>query len=114
MEAILGHPSRFTYCTRYTGLTDELSRLCGDANTKILVVSSLTGILVGLTTGASDVTKAIEKAMGSLAAVIKELARSNAGLRIFIAPCTPRNIVDFKDHANHALVCRRLFKHGYR
>ncbi len=104
MEAILGQPSRFVYCTRYTGLTDELSRLGGDLNTKYLVISSLTGILVGLTTGASEVSKAIEKAMGSLGVAIKELARNNVGLRIYVSPCTPRNIKDFKDHANHALV----------
>jgi hypothetical protein len=108
MEAILGQPSRFVHCTRYTGLTDELSRLGGDINTKFLVVSSLTGILVGLTTGTSEVPKAIEKAMGSLGAVIKELARNNVGLRIFVAPCTPRNIAEFKDHANHALVRLRI------
>jgi hypothetical protein len=104
MESILGQPSRFVHCTRYTGLTDELSRLGGDINTKFVVISSLTGVLVGLTTGASEVTKAIEKAMGSLGAVINELARNSVTMRIYVAPCTPRNISDFKEHANHALV----------
>ncbi len=92
MEAILGQPSRFVHCTRYTGLTDELSRLMNDRTTKIVVISSLTNILVGLT-GASEIPKAIEKAMGSLGAVVKDVLRSNTGLRVFISQCTPRNIV---------------------
>jgi hypothetical protein len=103
MEAILGLPSRFIHCTRYTALTDELSRLTGDNNTKFLVISSLTGILVNLT-GTSEVAKAIEKAMGTLGNVIKELVRSNISLKVFIAPCTPRNIENFKELSNLLLV----------
>jgi hypothetical protein len=113
MEALLGHQSRFIHCTRFTGLTDELSRLCGDINTKVVIISCLTGSLVGLATGSSEIPKNIEKAMGTLGTVIRELARTNIALRIIVAPCTPRNIPEFKDHANHALVSRislRLFK----
>jgi hypothetical protein len=103
MEAILGQPSQFSYCTRYTALTDELSRLTGDTVTKIVVISNLTGILVNLY-GASDLTKAIEKAMKSLGTVIKELMRSTVGMRIFIAPCTPRNLDGFKERATQLMV----------
>jgi hypothetical protein len=103
MESILGLPSRFTYCTRYTALTDELSRLTGDTVTKVVVISNLTGILVNLY-GASDVTKAIEKAMASLGVVIKELIRSTVGMKIFIGPCTPRNLDGFKERAAQMLV----------
>jgi hypothetical protein len=35
--------------TRYTGLTDELSRLAVDSNTKFVVISNLTRTLLGLT-----------------------------------------------------------------
>ncbi len=103
MEAIIGQPTRFTYCTRYAALTDELARLTGDGVTKVVVISNLTGILVSLY-GASDITKAIEKAMGSLGAVIKELIRSTVGMRIFISPCTPRNLEGFRDKATLMLV----------
>ena len=99
----MGQPSRFVHCTRYTGLTDELSRLMNDRTTKIVVISSLTNILVGLT-GASEVPKAIEKAMGSLGAVIKDVLRTNSGIRVFISQCTPRNIEGFRDYATLALV----------
>jgi hypothetical protein len=109
MESILGQPSRFSHCTRYTALTDELSRLTGDTVTKVVVISNLTGILVNLY-GASDVTKAIEKAMGTLGVVIKELIRSTVGLRIFIGPCTPRNLEGFKEKATLMLV--RLMEFG--
>jgi hypothetical protein len=110
MEAILGQPSRFIHCTRYTSLTDEISRLSGDSSTKYLVISSLTGILVNLT-GASEVAKAIEKAMGTLGNVIKEVVRNNVGLRVFVSPCTPRNIENFKELSNLLLVSmKRVLK----
>ncbi len=99
----MGQPSRFVHCTRYTGLTDELSRLVTDRTTRVVVISSLTNILVGLT-GTSEVPKAIERAMGSLGNVIKDVLRSNSGLRIFISQCTPRNIEGFKEYSALALV----------
>ncbi len=103
MEAILGQPIRYIQCSRFTALTDELSKLISDPSTKFLVISSLTNIIINLM-GASDVKIAIEKAMTSLGASIKDLTRTNAGIRIFVAPCTPRTIESFKDHARHALV----------
>ncbi len=87
MEAILGQPIRFTHCTRYTTLTDELSKLATDTNTKCLVVSCLTNIIVNLT-GASDINAAIEKGMTTLGAIIRDLVHTHVGLRIFIGPCT--------------------------
>ncbi len=53
---------------------------------------------------ATDVKTAIEKGMNSLGAVIREAVRSNVGLRVFVAPCTPRNTQGFIDHARFALV----------
>ncbi len=46
-------------------LTDELSRLAVDPNTRLVVISNLTKTLVGLTEMAG-IPKAIEKALGSL------------------------------------------------
>jgi hypothetical protein len=103
MAAILGQPTRFIHCTRFTTLTDELSRLSNDLTTRIVVISSLTGIVVNLT-GTSDIKPSIGKAMGSLAAAIRELIHSNSSIRVFIAPCTPRNLENFQEYANHALV----------
>ncbi len=99
----MGQPTRFVHCTRYTGLTDELSRMTNDTNTKIVVISSLTNIVVGLT-GASEIPKAIEKAMRSLGAVIKDVLRTNTGMRVFISRCTPRNIQGFGECSNLAMV----------
>ncbi len=94
---------RFIHCTRYTTLTDELSRLTTDTHTRYLVISSLTNIVVNLTT-VSDIRSAIEKAMSSLGAVVRDLVRTHSDLRVLIGPCTPRSIKDFKEHATYALV----------
>ncbi len=87
MEGILGQPSKFIHCTKYTVLTDELSRLLNEKTTKVVVISCLTNIVVGLT-GTSEIPKAIERAMGSLGMVIKDVLRNNTGLRVFITQCT--------------------------
>jgi hypothetical protein len=92
------------HCTKYMALTDELSKLNHDIKTRFLVISSLTGIVFSLMTGTSDVKSALEKAMGSLGAVMRDLMRSNVGIRIFVAPCTPRNLPDFQEHSRYALV----------
>jgi hypothetical protein len=96
-------PARFIHCSRYTTLTDELSRLATDSHIRYLVISSLTNIVVNLTT-VSENKSAIEKAMSSLGAVIRDLVRTHVDLRVIIGPCTPRTIKDFKDHARYAMV----------
>jgi hypothetical protein len=103
MAAILGQATRFIHCTRYTSLTDELSRLSNDLTTRVVVLSSLTGIVMNLT-GTTEIKQAIGQAMGSLAAAIREFVHSNSSIRVFIAPCTPRNLENFQEYANHALV----------
>jgi hypothetical protein len=103
VEHILGQPVRFIHCSRYTTLTDEISKLGADGKTKVLVISCLTNIVLNLT-NATDVKTAIEKGMGALGAIIRDASRTNIGLRIFIGPCTPRNTQGFKDHARFALV----------
>ncbi len=103
MEHILGQPTRFAHCSRYTTLTDEVSKLGVDTNTKVLVISSLTNVVLNLM-NATDVKTAIEKGMNALGAVIINAVLTNIGLRVFVAPCTPRNTQGFKDHARFALV----------
>jgi hypothetical protein len=106
IDAILGQPSRFVYCTRYTGLTDELSRLTNDTDTKVVVISCLTGIVVNLTT-TSDVPAAIEKAMGTLGMVIKDVVRNSSRIKLYISRCTTRNIQNFDEYASMSLVRHR-------
>jgi len=68
-----------------------------------LVISCLTGIVASLTT-APDVKTALERAMMSLGAVLREMVRNNVGARVYIAPCLPRDIPDFGTHSSFALV----------
>lgn len=102
MEHILGQPSRFIYCSRYTILSDELSKLTQDT-TKTLIISCLTPIVASLAASA-EAKKAIEKGMSTLGAMMRELSRTNAGMRVFIAPCTPRGTPDYETHSTFALV----------
>jgi hypothetical protein len=101
MEHILGMPSRFTFCGRYTILTDELSKLGKETNT--LIISCLTGIVANLLSS-SDVKTAIEKAMSFIGAMLKEKVRTHQGLRIIVAHCTPRTTPDFDVHSKFAMV----------
>jgi len=102
----VGQPTRFALCTRYTLLADEISKITRDS-TRTLVISCLTNIVSGLT-AAQDVKGALEKAMNSLGAILRESVRTNAVLRVFVAPCTPRDVPDFATHSTFALV--RLMK----
>lgn len=105
MEFILGQSSRFTLCTRFSTLTDELSKLTVH-DTSVVVVSCLTGIVLSLAT-TQDTKGAIEKATGMLGSVIRELVRSSNGhIKVMIAPCTPRTTQDFATRSRFAQVYR--------
>jgi hypothetical protein len=93
-------------------LTDEISKLTRE-NTRTLLVSCLTGIIANLAS-AQDVKGAIEKAMTSLGAILKEMVRTNVGARAFVAPCTPRNVQDFSTHANFAMVPDKIVFNLYQ
>jgi hypothetical protein len=101
MENILGQPSRFIYCTRFTVLTDELSKLTKDTST--LVISCLASVVSNLTTSA-DVKTALETAMTSLGSMLRELVSEQPGLRVIIVHCTPRGTPDFETHSTFAMV----------
>jgi adenosyl cobinamide kinase/adenosyl cobinamide phosphate guanylyltransferase len=106
MEHLLGMPSRFILCGRYTILTDELSKLTKE--TSILVISCLTNIVSNLLSSA-DVKTAIEKAMSSIGAMLRELTKTIPEMRIIVAHCTPRTIPDFDTHARFAMVRWRVY-----
>jgi hypothetical protein len=101
MEHILGAPSRFVFCGRYTILTDELSKVTRDTST--LIISCLTNIVSNLLS-TTDVKSAIEKAIGSIGAMLRELSRSHPSMRIIVAHCTPRTTPDFDVHSKFAMV----------
>ncbi len=54
----------------------------------------------------SDAKTAIKKAMSSIGAMLRDLVRTHAGLRIIEAHCTPRDIQDFEVHSKFAMVCQ--------
>ncbi len=114
MESILGQPSRFTFCSRFSVLTDELSTLQKD--TTILVISCLTEIVANLLSS-TDQKTAIEKAMSSIGSILRDLTRNNPRLRILIVHCTPRGIpADYDAHSKFAMVnkwFRKLSKFEY-
>jgi adenosyl cobinamide kinase/adenosyl cobinamide phosphate guanylyltransferase len=102
VESILGQPSRFTFCSRYSVLTDEISRL--DKETSILVISCLTDIVANLLLS-SDVKSALEKAMTMIGSLLRDLTRSNPRMRILVVHCTPWGVPsDFEKHSQFAMV----------
>jgi hypothetical protein len=106
MESILGQPARFTFCARYSVLTDELSKL--EKETGVLVISCLTDIVANLLLS-SDVKKALEKAMTLIGSLLRDLTRTNPRLRILVVHCTPRGIPkDFEGHSKFAMVVIKL------
>jgi hypothetical protein len=105
MESILGQTSRFIYCTRYTVLTDELSKLTKATTT--LVISCMAGVVSNLTTS-PDVKTALETAMTSIASMLRDLIRSQPGLRVIVVHCTPRNTPDYETHSTFAMVNNKI------
>jgi len=103
MEFILGQPSRFILCTRFTSLTDELSKLTVH-DTSVVVISCLTSIVLSLA-ATQDTKSSIEKATGMLSSVVREVIRSSNGqIKVLIAPCTPRTTQDFATHSRFTQV----------
>lgn len=106
MELILGQPSSFIHCTKFTSLTEEICKV--QSHVKVLVISCLSGI-IGSVGSTSDAKSALEKAMTMLGSALYDVVRYRQGtIRIFIAPPTPRPTPDFKSHVKYALVCLKL------
>lgn len=102
MELILGQASQFMYCSKFTTLTEEVCRI--QSHVRVVVVSCLSGIVHNLCS-AIDTKGAIEKAMSMLGSALYDVVRHRQGsIRIFVAPCTPRNTPDFQNQSKFAIV----------
>lgn len=105
MELILGQPSQFIYCTKFTTLTEEICKV--QAHVKVLVISCLSGI-IGSIGATNDAKSTLEKTMTMLGSALYDVVRYRQGsIRIFVAPPTPRPSADFKAHVKYALVRTR-------
>jgi hypothetical protein len=103
MELILGQQSRVVACSRFTVLSDELTKITAN-DTKVVIISCLTNIVLSLMT-TQDIKTSVEKAMNTLGSVIRTVvAASHGNIKILVAPCTPRTTVDFSIHSKYALV----------
>ncbi len=106
-ELLLGQPSKYTFCTQYTVLLDEMSKL--PSHVKVVVVSCLSNIIAKI--GASNDPKTgIERAMKTMAAAFFELINQRSGhIRILVAQCTPRASQEYTANNKFAMVSAILF-----
>lgn len=103
MEVILGQSSRFTFCSKMSSLTEEISLVTSD-NTKVIIVSCLSGIISTLAKN-QDAKTSIERAMSMFGTLLYDIHRTRqGGIKIFISPGTPRADKDFETHNKFAMV----------
>jgi len=106
VEQLLGQPSRSIYCSKLSSVLEAISTL--SSNIKVVVISCLSGI-VGTCAEGSDPKTAIEKAMTLIGNGLFSLSTQRQhGIRIFIAPCTPRQSADFPTHNKLAMVSKEI------
>jgi hypothetical protein len=99
----LGQVSRFVYCTRFTLLTDELTKLTKDTNT--LVISCMSSVVANLVAQAEgDMKTTLETAMASIGSMLREVTRAIHGFRVIVVHCTPRGTPDFDTHSTFSMV----------
>ena len=104
MEKILGQPTRVVFCSRFTSLSEELSKVTLCPNTKIIAISCLSSIVEKIMQS-SEIKAGLERAMMLIGNMIHEVHQAKKGsIRIFIAPCTPRKIIDYNIHSRYAMV----------
>lgn len=101
MELRVGQPTRFQHCTKLKTLTEMISTV--DSDVKVLVISCLTGI-VNTLCSAEDTKGSLVQGMTMIGASIRDLLRFRQGMRVCIAPCTPRKNPDFISHSKFAQV----------
>jgi len=106
MEVVLGQPSRFTFCTKMSTLTEEISMVTSD-NTRVIVVSCM-GNIINTLAMSQDAKSSIERAMSMFGTLLYDIHRTcQSGIKIFIAPGTPRNDKDFDTHNKFAMVSNK-------
>jgi len=104
MEQILGQGSRSVICTRYTTLTEELSKMSTCVHTKVIVVSCLSGIVDRLSQS-QDGKVGIERAMHMIGNLFHEIVKMKRGaVRILVAPFNPRKSQDYDSYTRFAMV----------
>lgn len=107
MELILGQPSQFIHCTRFTVLTEELCKI--QSHVKVIVISCLSGIINTLG-NTPDSKLALERGMTMLGNALYDVVRHRQNsIRIFVAPSTPRATKDFQSHNTYAMVHFYIF-----
>jgi hypothetical protein len=104
MEPILGQPTRFVLCSRFTSLSEELSKVGSCPHTKIIIISCLSNIVENLAASA-DAKVGIERAMLLIGNQLHEVSRLQRGaVRIFVGPCLPKNVPNYNIHSKLAIV----------
>ncbi len=101
MESILGQKPSYIFCSRYTVLADELSKV--NTETTTLVISCLSGIVTSLMSE-PDVKTSLEKTMASVGSMLHEIVKDRARMRVIVVHCTPRNLTDYETHSKYAMV----------
>lgn len=102
MELILGQPSQFIHCSRFTVLTEEICKI--QSHVKVLVISCLGGIIHSLGSS-SDSKVALERAMTMIGTALYDVVRHrNGSIRIFVAPSTPRVSQEYQSNSKYAMV----------
>ena len=110
MEPILGQPTRFVLCSRFTSLSEELSKVTSCPHTKIIIISCLSNIVENLCTS-SDPKVGIKRAMLLIVNQLHEVTRMFRGsVRIFVGLCLPRNTANYSTLSKMAIVSSLLFK----
>jgi hypothetical protein len=104
MEQILGQPTRFVMCSRFTSLSEELSKVGSCSHTKIIIISCLSNIVENLASS-NDAKTGIERAMLLIGNQLHEVSRMMRGsVRIFVGPCLPKKVANYSTHAQFAMV----------
>jgi hypothetical protein len=101
VDSILGRPSKFVFCTRYSVLTEELSKV--DRETTTLVISCLSGIVTNVMS-TPDVKSGLEKVMTSIGSMFLEIVKTCPRMKIVAVHCTPRDLPDYDTHSSFAMV----------
>jgi hypothetical protein len=87
-----------------TTLTEEISMVTADSTKIIIIVSCMGGIINALAMS-QDAKSSIERAMTMFGTLLYDIHRTRqGGIKIFVAPGTPRMDKDFDTHNKFAMV----------
>jgi len=90
-----------------TSLTEEISMITADT-TSVVIVSCMGGIINSLAMS-QDAKSSIERAMSMFGTLLYDVHRTRqGGIKIFVAPGTPRMDKDFDTHNKFAMVSKTI------